>query len=90
MSRRRDKIQLSTKLSTRKAVDTPTRHVLQVGRNDACPCGSRRKYKDCHESEGETFLSRLAKQQVAARLKEERKRLKEAGVPWYQRLFIRV
>jgi preprotein translocase subunit SecA len=24
------------------------RHVAKVGRNDACPCGSGKKYKHCH------------------------------------------
>ena len=25
-------------------------HVAKVGRNDACPCGSRKKYKKCCEA----------------------------------------
>ena len=24
------------------------RHVAKVGRNDPCPCGSGKKYKQCH------------------------------------------
>ena len=27
---------------------TPTGDFAHVGRNDACPCGSGRKYKRCH------------------------------------------
>jgi len=26
---------------------TPLRNPVKVGRNDPCPCGSRRKYKKC-------------------------------------------
>ncbi|WP_446782643.1 SEC-C metal-binding domain-containing protein, partial [Macellibacteroides fermentans] len=26
----------------------PVRVEKQVGRNDACPCGSGKKYKNCH------------------------------------------
>ena len=56
------------------------RKSLRVGRNEPCPCGSGRKYKDCHQSEGVEFLQRLLKQQ-------EREKLKREGVPWYKRLF---
>jgi len=55
------------------------RHVKKVPRNAPCPCGSGKKYKDCHESEGTAFLLKLARQ-------EEKQRLKEQGVPWYKRL----
>jgi hypothetical protein len=34
-----------------------------VGRNDACPCGSGKKYKDCHEREGSVYLDKLAIEQ---------------------------
>jgi hypothetical protein len=57
------------------------RQVAKVPRNGPCPCGSGRKYKDCHESEGSAFLMKLAKQ-------KEQQRLKEQGVPWYRRLFM--
>ena len=52
------------------------RHLTKIGRNDRCPCGSGKKYKDCHQKEGDAFLVKLAK-------KED----KEQGVPWYKRLF---
>jgi hypothetical protein len=35
------------------------RHVVKVGRNDPCPCGSGKKYKECHEKEGSSYLERL-------------------------------
>jgi hypothetical protein len=60
----------------------PTRHVAKVRRNEPCPCGSGRKYKECHESEGTAFLEKLARQ-------AEQQRLKEQGVPWYRRLFFK-
>ncbi|UCF69237.1 MAG: SEC-C domain-containing protein [Acidobacteriota bacterium] len=65
----------------------PPRHIIKVGRNDRCPCGSGKKYKDCHEEEGTAFLERLALERDKERLRERRQRLKEAGVPWYRRLF---
>ena len=30
------------------AVKTPTKKKEKVGRNDPCPCGSGKKYKQCH------------------------------------------
>jgi len=66
------------------------RHVIKVGRNDACPCGSGKKYKDCHEREGSAFLERLAMEQDKKRLRELRQKLKEQGVPWYKRFFYRL
>ena len=33
---------------TRKAVEQYIRQEEKVGRNDACPCGSGKKYKNCH------------------------------------------
>ena len=55
------------------------RKSLRVGRNEPCPCGSGRKYKDCHQSKGVEFLQKLLRQQ-------EREKLKREGVPWYKRL----
>ncbi len=55
------------------------RHVTKVGRNQPCPCGSGKKYKDCHEREGTAFLEKLARE-------EEKRRLKKQGVPWYKRI----
>ena len=55
------------------------RHVAKVGRNQPCPCGSGKKYKECHESEGSAFLAKLARE-------EDKQRLKDQGVPWYKRI----
>ena len=62
------------------------RHSKKIGRNDHCPCGSEKKYKDCHEKDGETFLQQLAREDDKQRLKRLRRELKEKGVPWYKRL----
>lgn len=64
--------------------------MAKIGRNDRCPCGSGKKYKDCHQSEGTKFLEKLARQDDKIRTKEARHRLKEQGVPWYKRLFVRI
>ena len=90
MAKRGQRIRLSNKLPMRKAVETPTRQVLQVGRNDLCPCGSAKKYKDCHESEGERFLKQIVKNQEVERIRVERQRLKDEGVPWYKRVFMKM
>ncbi len=66
----------------------PPRHVAKVGRHKPCPCGSGKKYKDCHEREGTAFLQKLARQEDKKRLRELRKELKKQGVPWYRRLFL--
>jgi hypothetical protein len=67
----------------------PQRSATKVGRNEPCPCGSGKKYKDCHYAEGQAFLDRLNLQEEKRRRKEKRRRLKEQGVPWYRRLFAR-
>ena len=85
----REKRRIQTKLPTRKAVATPQRSVVRIGRNEPCPCGSGKKYKECHLSAGPEFLSKLAQQEDRQRLKEKRQRLKEAGVPWHKRIFVR-
>jgi len=64
------------------------RHVKKVGRNEPCPCGSSKKYKDCHESEGGAFLARLERQEWKRLRRERRAELKAAGVPWYRRIFV--
>jgi len=61
---------------------TPQRKMVQVGRNDPCPCGSGKKYKDCHIREGEAFLDKLTRRQA---LDRELEQMKEAGVPWWKR-----
>jgi SEC-C motif len=65
------------------------RQVPKIGRNDACPCGSGKKYKDCHQKEGEAFLLKLARDRQKEHLREVRDHLKARGVPWYRRLFFR-
>lgn len=71
--------------------DAPSpRHIAKVGRNDACPCGGGKKYKDCHESEGSAWLEKLARANEKEQLRELRRRMKEQGVPWYRRLFVRL
>jgi len=70
--------------------ETSARHVFKVGRNDPCPCKSGKKYKDCHEREGSAYLEKLATQIDKVRVREERQRAKERGVPWYKRMFMRI
>jgi hypothetical protein len=67
----------------------PPRHVVKVGRNDPCPCGSGKKYKDCHESAGIAYLEKLARAEDKKRLQERRDQLKAKGVPWYKRILLR-
>ena len=56
------------------------RKSIRLGRNELCPCGSGRKYKDCHQSKGDKFLQKLSRQ-------KNREEMKSRGVPWYKRLF---
>jgi len=65
------------------------RHTIKLGRNDPCPCGSGKKYKDCHEKQGSSYVEKLVREEEKKRLKELRQALKESGVPWYKRLFYR-
>ncbi len=81
--------QISSKLKTRKSVVTAPRHVARIGRNERCPCGSGKKYKDCHLSQGAEFLDKLAQEEDRKLLKEKRQQLKAEGVPWHKRLFLR-
>ncbi len=85
----KEKRRLSTKLPTRKAAATAQRSVVRIGRNERCPCGSGKKYKECHLSDGPEFLAKLAQQEERQRMKEKRLELKAAGVPWHKRLFAR-
>jgi len=34
--------------------DVPDREPHRIGRNNRCPCGSGKKYKDCHLAQEET------------------------------------
>ena len=88
--RTKRRIKLSNQIPKRKAVETPQREILHVGRNEPCPCGSGKKYKDCHISEGEQFLTRIARERRVTRLKAERQDQKAPGVPWYKRIFTKV
>ncbi|GAB4246512.1 MAG: hypothetical protein Kow00109_22590 [Acidobacteriota bacterium] len=76
---------LSGKLPVRRTVEIEPRRIIRVGRNEPCPCGSGKKYKHCHESEGEAFLVKLAREQELARRIAEEKNL-----PWYKRLVLRL
>lgn len=67
----------------------PPRHVAKIGRNDPCPCGGGKKYKDCHLSDGAAFLEKLAKKEDKEHLRRYREHLKEQGVPWIKRIFSR-
>ena len=80
---------IGTKLPARKSVVTAPRHTVGIGRNERCPCGSGKKYKDCHLSDGPEFLAQLAREEDRQQLKEKRRKLKEAGVPWHKRIFVR-
>ncbi len=66
------------------------RHVAQIGRNDPCPCGNGKKYKVCHQKDGAKFLEKLGREDDKRRLKETRQYLKEQGVPWFKRIFVRL
>lgn len=72
---------LSNQLATRKSTVTGPRRVGKVGRNEPCPCGSGKKYKDCHIKGGEEFLESL-------REAERKQQLIDSGVPWYKRWFL--
>lgn len=48
-----ESVQRSQEVGTRRAEETPAKHdepidFSHVGRNDPCPCGSGKKFKDCH------------------------------------------
>lgn len=78
----------STKQRPRKSAARPPRQVVQIGRNEPCPCGSGKKYKFCHQAKGEPFLQKLALKEERQRIREQRTQLKANGVPWYRRLFV--
>jgi|CXWL01.1.fsa_nt_gi hypothetical protein len=72
---------LSNELQTRQRVVTGPRQIAQVGRNEPCPCGSGKKYKQCHEEDGEPYLAKLAHQRAQA--KEEAAGRRPS---WFRRL----
>lgn len=43
-----DKRQMQTGDGKQKAKKQPVKRQVKVGRNDPCPCGSGKKYKNCH------------------------------------------
>ena len=55
----------------------------KIGRNEACPCGSGRKFKNCHGGLGETGWSRQPPTEVSQKLLEmdamEQQRQKQQG-----------
>jgi hypothetical protein len=51
---------VNPRLVLRKSVVTSPREVVQVGRNDPCPCGSGEKYKNCCIEKGDNFLRKMA------------------------------
>lgn len=53
-------IRISPKMAFRKSVVTDPRKVMEIGRNDPCPCGSGKKYKDCCITKGDRFLRKMA------------------------------
>jgi len=59
---------INPRMALRKSVVTSPRSVMEVGRNDPCPCGSGKKYKNCCINKGDVFLQKLAKK---AKRKEE-------------------
>ncbi|MCP4664394.1 MAG: hypothetical protein GY856_54115 [bacterium] len=77
-----------TKQRPRQSAARPQPQVVQIGRNEPCPCDSGKKYKNCHQAEGAPFLQKLALKEDRRRIREQRIRLKADGVPWYRRLFM--
>ncbi|ANM28704.1 SEC-C metal-binding domain-containing protein [Moorena bouillonii] len=71
---------MGSKEMRRMTDSVPTYRTMKVKRNGPCPCGSSKKYKDCHAKDGAAFLDKLQRDQ-------EQQRLKDQGVPWYKRLF---
>lgn len=82
---KKSKKKLTPKMALQGMSSVPARKVVKVGRNEPCPCGSGKKYKDCHESQGETFLLQLAREREREQILEEQK-----DAPWYKRLLTRL
>ena len=73
-------------LPKRLTFKTAPRQIPQIGRNEPCPCGSGKKYKDCHAAKGDAYLQELAEQKARAERKALNAQLKAEGVPWFKRL----
>jgi hypothetical protein len=82
-------IRYSNALSTRKSVITGPRSIPRIGRNDDCPCGSGKKYKECHADQGDTWLRKLAKERERKQIEAYREKLKAEGVPFWKRWIAR-
>lgn len=67
------RVRISPKVSLRKSVVTAPRDVLEIGRNDLCPCGSGQKYKNCCVDKGDHFLRKVAKKMAKEKVREEKK-----------------
>jgi hypothetical protein len=74
---------LNAKVAQMRSVSMETKRTLRVGRNEKCPCGSGRKYKDCHQDKGEEYLQKLYRESEKKKLLEQQKR---DGVPWIKRM----
>ena len=44
----REEVNASTNAPQHREVTQPIRVEKKIGRNDPCPCGSGKKYKNCH------------------------------------------
>jgi len=73
---------LAGKMPVKRGSSVEPRRVVRIGRNDPCPCGSNKKYKNCHEAQGDAFLAKLAREREIA---DAEARQKEAGVSWLKR-----
>ncbi len=71
-------LSVSPRLSLFKRSVTDPRRIYRVGRNEPCPCGSSKKYKDCHASAGEAYLKKLERHY-------RREELRIQGVPFWKR-----
>jgi hypothetical protein len=74
---------LNVKAAQLRSVPMETKRIYRVGRNQKCPCGSEKKYKDCHESQGEEFLQKLYRNREKEKLLAQQKK---DGVPWIRRM----
>jgi hypothetical protein len=85
----RKKREIKTSPLSSRRIESPSinREVLRIGRNETCPCGSGKKYKACHLTDGKVYIKKIAQRIESERIKEERKRLRAEGVPWFRRMF---
>ncbi len=87
MGKKKKKDRLTARTAIQMTGTVPRRRVVRVKRNEPCPCGSGKKYKECHAAEGDTFLQQLAQEREKL---ERLEQLDKAGVPWYRRLWLRI